>query len=142
MFIQEVGLVDAAAALKADIVLGESLWLRLNHRACCYPESRQNNEKIMWTMKHLLRADSRMRSRELVMGRLRGCGRETTKRGKWREIKKVPVTKRVWTKFACNGTDAFFEYDKTNISQFMVTITLSTGFAQESTINFFHAFTN
>lgn len=114
LLIQEVALVDAAA-LKAVIVLGDSLWLRLNHRACCYPESCQNNEKTMWTTKHLLWADSRMRSRDLVTGRLRGCGRDTMKRGKWRESKKVPVTKRVWTKFACKVTDAFYEYDKTQI---------------------------
>lgn len=78
LLLQEVSLVDAVV-LKAAIVLGDSPWLGLNHRACCYPES---------TMKRLLQPDSRMRSTELGMGSMRGCGKETMNRGKKEKAKK------------------------------------------------------
>lgn len=41
----------------------------------------QNNETTMQTMKHLLQADSRMRSTELGTGSVRGCGKKDIEEG-------------------------------------------------------------
>lgn len=105
LLIQELSLVDAVV-LKAAIVLGDSPWLGLNHRACCYP-SQQWKDNELWNICY----------RQIAEWDLQSWGRVAWKdvaKIKWRgenkekvEKKKAPVTKRECElKFACTNTDA------------------------------------
>lgn len=129
LLIQELSLVDAVV-LKAAIVLGDSPWLGLNHRACCYPEATMKRQCELWNICYRqiaewdLQSWGRVAWEDVAKIKWRGENEEKVKKKK----KKASVTKRECEQICMHKHRCFksslnmIKY--TNYPQFMMVINL------------------